>query len=274
MVSQSPSSPAPVLLHAHLFKNAGSTLDWSLRRNFGEGFLDHRDDALLRDNPGALAALLSENPGLRALSSHWLPRPLTREVAERALLLVLLRNPVDRARSVYDFERAQTGATGPSATQAKRLGFRDFIAWRLEAGRGPVIRNYQARYLSGDFRARDPDALLPRAKAQLEAACFGIVERYDESMALFEKTLENGCPGIDLAAPPQNVSRGEDSSLAQRLAEIEDELGPVHERLLAEHRLDLALYEWAMAEFERRLSAVDDRVDRLADVRARTRRLR
>ena len=189
-------------------------------------------------------------------------------------MLVLLRHPIDRARSVYQFERGQADEAGPSAAQAKRLDFRDFIAWRLEEGRGPVIRNYQARYLSGDFHASAPDAVLPRAKAQLESACFGMVERYDESMILFEHALRAVYPAINLAAPPQNVSRRGNNTLEQRLAAIGDELGSVYDRLLAENRLDMALYEWARSVFERRLSAVEDRVERLADMQARKRNLR
>ena len=216
---------------------------------------------------------MNDNPQLRALSSHWLPLPLTTEVAAQATLLVLLRHPIDRARSVYQFERGQTDATGPSSAQAKRFSFRDFIAWRLEEGRGPVLRNYQVRYLSGDFNARDPEALLPRAKAQLDTACFGMVERYDESMILFEQSLRAVHPAIDLAAPPQNVSRPGNSALEQRLAEIGGELGTVGDRLLAENQLDLALYEWAQQEFDSRLAAVEDRVERFADMRSRIRGL-
>ena len=38
----------PVILHCHLFKNAGSTLDWSLQRQFGSTFIDHRDGDSMR----------------------------------------------------------------------------------------------------------------------------------------------------------------------------------------------------------------------------------
>ena len=216
-----------------------------------------------------MAALVNGNPQLRALSSHWLPLPLTTELAAQATLLLLLRHPIDRARSVYQFERGQTDAVGPSAAQAKQLSFRDFIAWRLEEGRGPVLRNYQARYLSGDFNARNPEALLPRAKTQLDAACFGIVERYDESMILFEHALRAVHPEIDLVAPPQNVSRQGTSTLEQRLSAIADELGSLYDRLVAENLLDLTLYQYALEGFERRLSAVEDREERLADMQAR-----
>ena len=34
-----------VIVHIHIFKNAGSSFDSSLRENFGKNFVDHRDDA-------------------------------------------------------------------------------------------------------------------------------------------------------------------------------------------------------------------------------------
>ncbi len=259
-----------MILHAHQFKNAGSTLDWSLQRNFGDAFIDHRDDAALRDNPQALATLVAENPDVRALSSHWLPLPLLPELNARSTLLVLLRHPVDRARSVYHFERRQSGAHGPSSEKAKTLGFRDFVTWRLEQGRGPVIRNYQVRYLSGEFLAEDVERLLPLAKAQLEDAVFGIVERYEESMIVFERALAGDFPAIDLAAPPQNVSRDGESTLEQRLDDIREEMGDIYDQLLAQNREDLALYAWALEQFSRRLSMVDELDSRLADYQTRT----
>ena len=42
----------PVILHCHLFKNAGSTLDWSLHKQFGSTFVDHRDGDSMRLGAG------------------------------------------------------------------------------------------------------------------------------------------------------------------------------------------------------------------------------
>lgn len=33
-----------IILHSHIFKNAGTTFDYSLEKNFGKNFIDHRDD--------------------------------------------------------------------------------------------------------------------------------------------------------------------------------------------------------------------------------------
>ncbi len=66
-----------VIAHGHIFKNAGTTFDWSLQRNFGDGFLDHRDDKKMRERGAShLLELVREQPGLQALSSHCLCRPL------------------------------------------------------------------------------------------------------------------------------------------------------------------------------------------------------
>ena len=59
-----------ILLHGHIFKNAGTTFDWSLERSFGEAFLDHREDKVMRERGGRhLAALVDDRPALRAFSA-------------------------------------------------------------------------------------------------------------------------------------------------------------------------------------------------------------
>ncbi len=136
-----------------------------------------------------------------------------------------------------------------------------------------MIRNYQVRYLSGNFHAEDVERQLPLAKAQLEDAVFGIVERYEESMIVFEQALVGDYPAIDLTAPPQNVSRDGETTLERRLEDIRGELGDVYDQLLAHNREDLALYAWALEQFSLRLTAVDELGSRLADYQRRMRGL-
>ena len=50
-----------VILHGHIFKNAGTSFDWSLERSFGEAFVDHREDKLMREGRDKhLEAFLTE----------------------------------------------------------------------------------------------------------------------------------------------------------------------------------------------------------------------
>ena len=90
-----------------MFKNAGTTFDWSLARYFGEGFTDHRDDDAMREGASYLADWLEQHPQCRALSSHWITPPLPDW--QNLCLCLFLRDPIERARSVYQFERAQQG---------------------------------------------------------------------------------------------------------------------------------------------------------------------
>ena len=233
----------PLILHAHLFKNAGSTFDWSLRRQFGHAFLDHRDDAAMRDNPAYLQQYLQVHSGISALSSHWLPLPLRREELPRAHLCLLIRHPLERALSVYNFERQQD-ADGPGNRKARDLSFADYVAWRLEPGVGPALKNFHTRYLSGDYFDDDMERSFDRAVALLEATpLVGLVDRYALSMALFERGLRDDFPAIDLSFEPQNTSQRPADSLDQRLAALAESLGPLLDVLESHNRHDLRLYK-------------------------------
>jgi len=96
-----------VIAHAHIFKNAGTTIDWILQRNFGKKFLDDRNDQLIRSDTEYVAKLLSKNKKLKAFSSHSLPLPVNQIEGIDLQVMCMLRHPLLRVRSVYDFERKQ-----------------------------------------------------------------------------------------------------------------------------------------------------------------------
>jgi hypothetical protein len=260
-----------VVLHAHLFKNAGTTLDWSLARFFGERFLDHRDDAAMRGNPAYLNAYLDEHPELSALSSHWLPLPPASAQGRFApLLLTLLRDPIERVASVYEFERRQS-VDHPGTRRAREGSLRDYVAWRLRPGVGPVLRNYQVRMLSGIYPGEGDESQLERALAHMHAFTgIGLVERYDESVVAFEADLSPHFPGIDLAYRPQNVRDAADTrSPARKREAVELALGDLLQPLLEVNQLDLVLYAEAERRLRHRLENLLDRNARLADLRRR-----
>ena len=130
-----------VILHGHIFKNAGTTFDWSLRKNFGNSFLDHRQDQLMRQDGSAhLQQLLLDSPQLKAISSHHMTRALPEMAQVRFTQIYLLRHPLLRLRSVYDFERKQRGQT-PGSKAAKSKSFRDYVEWRMQQTVAHTIRN-------------------------------------------------------------------------------------------------------------------------------------
>ena len=147
-----------LILHGHLFKNAGSTFDWSLRRCFEDNFLDHRDDESMREGGNEfLKSLILKNPGLMAISSHVMPLMHSYPSGIKIIPIYFLRHPLLRVSSVYEFELLQLPAITPGAIEAKNRSFREYIAWRLDEKVGAIIRNYHSRYLGG-LRRRGPSA--------------------------------------------------------------------------------------------------------------------
>lgn len=266
---------APLVLHLHLFKNAGTTLDWSLGRFFGSAFCDHRDDQLMRGSPEYLRRYLAGHSSLDALSSHWLPLPLDlRELPVRPLPLVMLRHPIERMASVYAFERRQE-VDHPGTRRAREGSLQDYVAWRLKEGTGPVLKNYQSRMLSGDYPGDGGRRQLERALENLQSfAGVGLVERFDESMVLFEATLREHFPAIDLSYRAQNVrDSGDRRSPAQRLAAVESALGELLEPARAANELDLMLYEHVASSFCENLGRMPDLGKRLDSLHRRCRSL-
>ncbi len=260
----------PILLHMHLFKNAGSTFDWALHRTFGEAFVDHRDDQEMRGNPSYLHTYLKERPQVTALSSHWLPMPLSPPLLEHCALIAFLRDPMERALSVYRFERHQT-VSHPGTEQAKRTTFAEYVAWRLQPSTGPVLRNYQVRMLSGVYPGAGDDEQLSLAEAHLgQFALLGLVDRFDESMVLLEELLRESIPNIDLAYRRQNVSDPSDRrDFHERRVSIESQLGSAYDQLEAENRLDSQLYQRAAKAFDERWKALADNTEKLSQFRQR-----
>lgn len=254
-----------ILLHCHLFKNAGSTLDWSLQRQFGDAFIDHRDDEKMREGSSYLAPYLEEHNQLQALSSHHMPLPLPQSDDYNILPIIVVRHPIDRARSVYEFERRQEAFTA-GALKAKELNFPDYVRWRMEDDVAPTIRNFHCCFCSSNFdREIDEEAYRLSLAHLLATPLLASVERYDESMVLFEHDLAQIYPEIDLSYVRQNATPGRDAPLQERVESIFEDLGPELSALFQQkNHWDMALYEAAQAIITERLGAVG-RADQLLE---------
>jgi hypothetical protein len=269
-----------VILHGHIFKNAGTTLDWALERSFGGAFVDHRRDDLMRaEGQAHIRDILAEEPGLRAISSHHMPGDVSDDPGYHFHRIYLLRHPILRIRSVYDFERKQDAQT-PGAQAAKRMTFSEYVEWRMRPKVAPTIRNFQSRYLAGRLPPRyDKRADLEYFELAMQTLehvpCIGIVEHYDESMVLFEQLLGERFPDLDLAHTPQNVSSNGLSKLDEdeRVSRLMGQLGKLQARVLEANSFDLALYEAARYRFSQRLEAIEDFSDRLQKFRKRCSKL-
>jgi len=262
-----------VVLHNHIFKNAGSTIDWALERNFGRAFVDHRADDLMRQGPGYLGPYLQANRQIQALSSHHLTMPLPQLADVRLMMIMMFRHPIERVTSVYNFERAQISDTHPGVIHARKLSLRDYILWRMRPEVGATIRDFHARKMLPPLRLGQNiiNDDLDNLKKQLSGMeLLGLLERFDESMVLFEDALSQVFPNIDLSYVAQNV--GQDRSVMQeeRLGKLRADIGDeVYELLVSNNHHDLKLLSFVECEFESRISAIDNFPDRLAEFRSR-----
>lgn len=259
-----------VLLHAHMFKNAGSTLDNSLQRSFAAGFVDHRDDEAMRRGAGYLGPYILDHPEIRSLSSHWITFPLPQIDGVSLHLAMLFRDPLQRILSVYRFERRQQ-YDSPGTIKARALDLPGYVRWRLQEGTGPVIRNFQARFCSGRYRDEDLENMYQQSLGLIQGTpLVGLVERYDESMALFEYHLRPFFPGIDLSGRAVNTSDDEPLDREQRRQRALQELAPVMAEVIAANQYDLKLYDEVRARFEQALLAVPGLEERVSDLRTRS----
>ena len=250
-----------VIVHYHIYKNAGSSVDRLLAESFGTRW------APFDPTPGTkparmadLAAFCTANPTLRAVSSHStsLAWPGLHNV--RACPIVLLRHPLDRVRSVYEF--ALKDASQPDHEMALKGSLRGYVEERLSIdGHRSGIGNYQVSHLSeASVRAPMPwfadpvPADLEFAKALVASLpAFGLVRRFAQSMQAFEHAYAPRVPGLRLYEVRENAGTSDAIGEAEAIAAVEAQLGPeTSARLIEANRLDLELYAFATSLFEAR----------------------
>jgi hypothetical protein len=249
--------PRTIIVHYHIFKNAGSSVDRLLQMAFGNGWASLEGPtptSLLR--PDDLSTFIRDRPEIVAVSSHLLRPPAPPGV--RVLPVVLIRHPLDRAFSVYSYLRRHPdgAATGTVAQQAS---FPQFVLWCLNNKTlgGMVITNYQVIHLSpASFRnghiyhaiATEND--LQHAIHYLsDSTCFGTVDLFDAVMS----NLRKGAAALHLHIPTsvitENATPGRLEDLDERLQVAKGLLGPdLNQRYINENELDYRLYKWAHRE--------------------------
>lgn len=247
-----------VIIHNHIFKNAGTTIDWALHRNFGNGFVDHRDDKNMQRGSEYLGPYLLDNPNIRALSTHHLRHPLPLLEKAEFMTIMMFRHPIERVTSVYNFERKQTQADTLGARFARDHNLREYVLWRMRSDVPPTIRNFHIfRTLPGTVNWQQDigDAEFMRAKTYVDSLnMIGFVECFDESMILFEKSLATVFPGIDLSYKTQNIGQKAIEPRELRIERLHEEIGDsAFEYLAQKNRYDIGLYDYAKSLFDRRL---------------------
>jgi Sulfotransferase family len=250
----------PLLVHYHIYKNAGTSVERNLSDSYGHKWAacEGAPEQVRLTNTD-IAAFVKANPGIRAISSHKArPFPARR----RFFPILFLRHPIDRARSVYSFARLDPTQTDHA--MARSLSFKDYVNWALDTP-GVPVRNYQVIHLSqASFRvANIAEAVACQADLREvrdflnSLPFFGLVRRFEESCRGFEACYGRTFPALRMRPVRENASTEDAPSEEAALDIAREELGEAaYRRLVEANQFDLALYDTAAKLFDRNLGRV------------------
>ena len=260
-----------VIIHYHIFKNAGSTLATTLERNFGTRFVNFdSEDYNRRLWPHELVGFLQANAHVVAVSSHHL-RPPAQPMPGTAIHEVLvLRNPIDRIRSMYDFYHRAMVNEDPLTVEAKRLSLPVFLEYVIEKWPN-LIANAQVKLLAnGGAKIPDREDAASAARLLGSLALVGVVEEFDICAVAGEHSLAKIFPALDLSYVRENVTQRRARRLDKRLRQFSAACGEaLYRKLVSVNELDQELVTLTAAESRRRLQAIPSPEGHLRDFRKR-----
>ncbi|HYA17539.1 MAG TPA: hypothetical protein VEF06_08745 [Bryobacteraceae bacterium] len=248
-----------VIVHYHILKNAGSTIEDILDQSFGERFA--RFDRTERDaviTPAELLDYIESHPSLTAVSSHQIRYPLPEKKGILFYDICFLRDPVDRVRSMYDYYRQSPDPGDPVSDLANTRDPGGFVAGMVREN--PLqIRNVQVNLIACAGDSDEPNrADLELAAARMRDASFpGVVDCFDESIRAGEYFLRQVFSELNCSLPPVNVSAGLGGTVESRTARLREACDPeIFAELLRLNELDFELVERTRAEVRRRAALI------------------
>lgn len=245
-----------VLLHHHVFKNAGSTVDAILARNFGDRAVTY-DKAIEAGkhllSPDEVKVVLDSHPGAVCLSSHQFQVQRFFFWDIEVLDLALMRHPLDRLRSIHQFYNKSLQLKTPFALCAQATSLGGFFRQLAEGAFAQAATDFQTwifgANMLGRYQRPTPEVLAKAKERFFSLHCPGVVEHFDESMALAEHVVTGRIGPADFSYRVVNRTSAVGSTLESRLSGLRDEVGPaVFDALAGMNRLDLELWEFARAE--------------------------
>lgn len=261
-----------MLIHYHIFKNAGSTIDWILQKNFGKDALkldESNPDGHIK--PQTMLEFLHEHPSPKSFSSHQLRFPTPQNQDYRFLPIVFIRHPIDRIFSIYHFLHHNPDVNELNdILKANNSTLKDFVQFNLKSN-PKRMRDNQLKFLArrGKIRLYGKHYLFRAYRTIKKCTVLGIVERMDDSLVLAEEILQNYFPEIDLAYVAQNI-RTRNPSLEKRIEEGKDEIGEtLMNKLITINKWDFSLYKYANNELNLRIANINNFYQKLNDFKKR-----
>jgi len=195
-----------IILHYHLFKNAGTSVDTILKRNFGDKWVTSEFPPMGGNNTALVEEWIRETPDAIAYSSHTMMGPIPEVEGVRVISFMLLRDPIERIKSAYRFERSQQADTW-GAKLAKEHDFEGYVRARLDRPVDRQCRNFQTYRLASLVPGDEPE-LECAYRALEKLTVVGRVEDFDGAMRRCLAAVGEAFPGFTYGAVKVNTSTG------------------------------------------------------------------
>lgn len=237
----------PLDFFVHIPKTAGLTMLGILRHVYPPDSILSLRGVEEAKRPALLAAAPKN---IRVVAGH-VHSNFARHLPRPCRTFTILREPIDRVLSLYYFIAREKGMGNHDAVVRGELTIEE-MARRHGAMQARYVAGYEPAAVVSD------DQLLREARTALaeKMATFGLTERFDESLLLFNAALGWNVRGYHR----ENVTRKRPQPAA---------IDPANLEIVRQHcAVDCEFYEFARALFERRLAEQSpDFAERLAALR-------
>jgi hypothetical protein len=250
-----------ILIHHHIFKNAGTSFNHALKQFFQDRYFEYDLPESKLVTAQILERFILEHPQAEIISSHHACLPAPQGANYQTISSILLRHPLARIESIYQFERQQNSDT-QGAKQAKLLSFKNYVIWRLEKTPN-MFCNYQTHYCSRSKQEQNDRIVTPNELQQAinnlqNCAIVGVVEGYADFLKIAQQKLKNYYPQITLKYQYLNTTRSQVDQAATT-EKIQNNLKlKLGEKLVsileAGNQLDYQLYKIAQKIIENQLN--------------------
>ena len=260
-----------VIIHYHLFKNAGTSIDKILREQFGsERWRTAEFSGPTTNIPAVLSGRssapqvqewLARHPEVVALSSHTAAMPLPELPATEVFAIVMVRNPIIRLQSSYLFQRKRFAAGFDNRTTrlAAENDLAGYLRGLLAMEEQSLAHNFASVRLAAAVKG-SPEKIRQRAFEALERLPFvGVVERFEQSMQVLERWLAPHFPGFRARPTWRNAADAAGTPLAERLENMRAEIGnDLYDRLAAANQIDIELHQAASRKIDAAAQSAKD----------------
>lgn len=223
-----------IILHYHLFKNAGTSLDQVLKDNFGEGWVTREFPNANRPegNTPQVEAWIRDTPDAVVFSSHTMMGPLPQIEGVRVVSIMLLRDPIERIKSAYRFEHTQAIETF-GAVLARHTDLEGYVKVRLSLPHDRQCRNFQTQRLATLIPGPAPE--LERARTALgQLSVVGLVSDFSGTLERLATAIADPFPQFSWKEVHSNRSRKDGTEAQDALDALLAEVNAEDLELLAE----------------------------------------